>query len=378
MTTYPAPSDGISLSEHPDGEALDYATEEEGSGWGRIDLSAVLDGTWKQHEPTLMRRTDGHALLYPGLVHSLQGESESGKSFVAQAEAARQLKVGARVLYLDFESDQGTVVTRMLQMGAEPAAILERLDYRRPDTLPNGSTMDAAAFIGMLRNKYALAVIDGVTEAFSVFGVSSVDNDEVTTWGREVPRKIAERTGAAVVLIDHVTKATEGRGRFAIGAQAKMSYLTGASYTVEVIEPLGVGMVGTIALRVGKDRPGMVRPHSGDFRKSDRTQEAGVVIIDSTEPGVIGYKLHPPYRTQPREEIPSELLEKLSRAFQDAGSLTAREYRAAVKAKAATVDKAVKILEAGGYITRPTSSGKLTHFKPYQSHSEPVTDSLAA
>lgn len=78
----------------------------------------------------------------------------------------------------------------------------------------------------MLARPYDLAVIDGVTEAFAVFGVSSVDNDEVTTWGRQVPRKIAQRTGAAVVVVDHVTK---GRGRFAIGAQAKMSYLTGAS-----------------------------------------------------------------------------------------------------------------------------------------------------
>ncbi len=136
---------------------------------------------------------------------------------------------------------------------------------------------------GLLGQRYDLVVLDGVTEALAVFGAASKDNDEVTAWIRRVPRTLAQRTGAAVVLVDHVTKDADTRGRYAIGGQAKLAALDGAAYVVEVLEPLGVGMVGRLALRVAKDRPGQVRPRSGSWRKSDRTQEAAVVVVDSRQ-----------------------------------------------------------------------------------------------
>ena len=89
-----------------------------------------------------------------------------------------------------------------------------------------------------------MAVIDGVTDALGVFGCLTKDNDDVARRIRKVPKMIADRTGAAVVLIDHVTKDAGNRGRFAIGGQAKMAGLTGAAYTVDVIDPLGRGMRG--------------------------------------------------------------------------------------------------------------------------------------
>jgi hypothetical protein len=59
-----------------------------------------------------------------------------------------------------------------------------------------------------------------------------------------------------VVLIDHVTKDTSTRNRWAIGGQAKTAGLTGAPYTVEVVAPLGRGMRGEVVLKIPKDRPG--------------------------------------------------------------------------------------------------------------------------
>ena len=97
--------------------------------------------------------------------------------------------------------------------------------------------------------------------------------------GAEADRRA---TGAAVVLIDHVTKDIWTRSRWAIGGQAKMAGLTGAAYTVEVTGPLGRGMRGEVVLRIAKDRPGAVRPHCGSFSKKDRTQEAARIVVDST------------------------------------------------------------------------------------------------
>lgn len=397
-----APSASRSAQEEPEGRedlldlsGLPTAPTEPGSGtseddeekepapsWGRLDLSAVLDGTWTSPEATLMAREDGACLLYPGMVHSFQGESESGKSFLAQAETARVLTDGGRVLYLDFESDQGTVVSRMLALGAPVDAIRERLDYRRPEVSPIVNGAETAEWLDMLATPTDLAVIDGVTEAFAVFGVSSVDNDEVTAWGRNVPRKIAAKTGAAVVVIDHVTKATEGRGRFAIGAQAKMSYLTGASYTVEVKSPLGVGMVGVLSLRVGKDRPGRVRPVSGEYRSSDRSQEAAQAVIDSTEPGRTDYELRRPEGplggtvTGEEEEaqwVPSVLMERVSRALEEVGpaGLGARALKAAVSGKTDMKFLALEVLEAEGYVRRDNDRAPYRSVRPYREVDDP-------
>lgn len=378
MTSIEAFNDLTAATYAPDLTDLDDTTTPEGEDptptWGRIDLSDVLNGTWSAPEATRMQRTDGNHLLYEGKVHSFQGESESGKSFLAQAESARTLMNGGRVLYLDFESDQGTVVNRMLAMGTPPAAIRDRLDYRRPDQNP-ALLAELDTWREMLSTPTDLAIIDGVTEAFSVFGVNSMDNDEVTTWGRQVPRKIAERTGAAVVVIDHVTKSAEGRGRFAIGAQAKMSYLTGASYSIEVKTPLGVGMRGVLSMRVGKDRPGRVRPISGAYRASDRSQEAAQVVIDSTDPERIHYELQPPIDGSASAASgfrPTTLMEKLSEAFEAATTMTVREYRAAVTGKNDAKTKAVDVLLAEGYLIKV--SEKLTHSRRYRQSDDPQSD----
>lgn len=332
----------------------EYIPSDDQPTWAPIDLEDALNGTFRVDPPAYMVRSDGIALLYPGKVHSMQGESESGKSMIAQAEVGEALKQGAMCLYIDFESDQGTVVNRLLNMGCTADEIRTGLHYIRPDFDPRGTMNERDAFNSIMRTPYRLAIIDGVTEAFAIFGVKSVDNDEVTTWGRHVPKRIADTTGAAVLLIDHVTKSEEGRGRFAIGAQSKMSYLTGASYTIEPLEPIGVGIAGKLAIRVGKDRPGLVRPHGGAYRKNDRTQPIATAIIDSTTPGTIHYSLQPHAdgpETASNDWKPTAVMEQVSTAIQDAGKpLSFRAIEATVRGKRTTIEAALASLVDLGHI----------------------------
>ena len=97
------------------------------------------------------------------------------------------------------------------------------------------------------------AVIDGVTEALTIFGLDLNDNADSARWYQQLPRPIVRR-GAAVLLIDHVTKDREGRGRFAIGAQHKLAGVD-VAYGVEVVEPFGGGRDGLVKVTVAKDRP---------------------------------------------------------------------------------------------------------------------------
>lgn len=263
--------------------------------WLPADVGAILNGHYVIEETTLVPREDGAHMFYRGRVHSLHGESESGKSMLAQIGVAITLNAGGTGMYIDFESDAASVVHRLLDMGVDRNAIRERFVYIRPDISPYADT-EREAYASLLSRQVDLCVVDGVTEGMGVFGVeSSQNNDQVARWIRVFPRRLATSTGAAVVLIDHVTKSIDGRGRFAIGAQAKMAGLDGVAYTVEVRKPIGRGIAGALGVRLAKDRVGFLRPKCGAYRASDRTQEYAYVVIDSSQPdGRIRWQIREP------------------------------------------------------------------------------------
>ena len=47
-----------------------------------------------------------------------------------------------------------------------------------------------------------------------------------------------------MLLVDHVTKSKDDRGRYAIGAQAKLAGIDGAAYSVKMVSPFGRGRTG--------------------------------------------------------------------------------------------------------------------------------------
>ena len=350
------------------------------ASWAPIDLGPYLDGTVQPIKPSLMPRTDGVALLYPGLTHSLHGESESGKSWVAQAEAARILIAGGRVLFVDFESDAGALVERLRLLGVDDEAVQARFSYLHPEVDPRDPN-EAAAFAGMLTQGFALAVLDGVTDAVGLFGLESRDNDALTMWARLLPKRIADETGAAVVMVDHVTKDAESRGRFAIGGQAKLATITGAAYTVETAQPLGRGLRGVIVLRVAKDRPGYVRGHSGRQRASDRTQEAARVILDSTCEGMVTVTVEPPSDRADSSSStfrPTTLMERISEALElRLTPATTNHLIDGVGGKAEHKRTALTVLIDEGYIEAtdgPNRSRLHTSTKPYRQADDPLSD----
>ena len=327
--------------------------------WGRIDLTAHANGRYQPPAPTLMPRADGKCLLYPGLVHSIHGESESGKSWIAQAETARLIKAGEPVLYLDFESDPGSVVGRLIELGTPRQAILDLLDYRHPEVRPTAPA-EIMEWQAMLSSRYTLAVIDGVTDALGIWGAKSIDNDQVAEWMRVFPKPLAAATGAAVLMIDHVTKNAATQGRFAIGGQAKMAGLTGAAYTVDVREPLGRGLRGVLSIRVGKDRPGGVRGWALAARSKDRTQEVAWFILDAT--GRLTASLAAPPETGPQEFRPTVLMERVSLFLEVNAGASGNAIVKGVSGKTDAKHAAIKILAAEGYLKIETSKRGAQHF----------------
>ena len=276
------PSSSLMSYENVGASEANRARVDEESSWKPIALKDYYDGLFAAPVATILKRTDGNGLIYTGRVHSIYGESESGKSWVAQIASAECLKSDKKVIYIDFESDPSDVVGRMKSLGVSRANLLQYFTYIRPDGPRDADDPYWQAILEL--GSAELIIIDGVTESLTMWGGETKDNDAITRWMRIFPRTVATASGAAVVLIDHITKNAETRGRFAIGGQAKLATIDGAAYLVEPLEALAPGRVGSLTMRVTKDRPGYIRKIAGMWRKSDRTQEAAVFVIDSTRP----------------------------------------------------------------------------------------------
>ena len=360
--------------------------------WQRQTLDAVLDGTHVPQVGTLMARSDGVCLLYAGLTHSIHAESESGKSLIVQAEAANVLNTGGRVLYLDFESDAVSVTRRLVDLGADREAIRERFDYRAPETAPAAGTPERAEWLALLATPYALVIIDGVTESLALLAPRDTGgdpNERIAGWLKVFPSRIARDTGAAVVLIDHVVKSTENRGRHAIGGQHKLNGLTGAAYTVDVKTQPRRGYIGEVVLRVAKDRPAGIRPHCGPPR-SDRTQEAARVIFDSTGDR-LQVRLEPPAQldtdaaTERPPFRPTHLMEATSRHLEaNPGEHSRSAIEDALTGNRGARRTALDVLTAEGYVTcREEIHGSRTdrryrHARPYRQTDDPQSDAYLA
>ena len=320
-----------------------------GGDWDEMDLGQVLDNPTRP-VPSLMTRTDGVSLLYPGLVHSLSGESESFKSGVMQWETVCLLARGEPVLYIDFESDPHSVIERLTSMGATTQQIRDHFHYVRPNSGFQPTHLDRLG-----DRPYRLAVIDGVTEALSLSGGDTNSADSVARLYQQLPHQIATRYGAAVVLIDHVSKSRETRGRFSIGSQHKLAAISGAAYLLEPKTPLARESRGSLLLKIAKDRPGVVRQSCSGFDASDRTQAAATIIVDSVG-DTLALTYTPPAAITP----PPHLLAQVSGWLARQGRpVTSAEATATFRDR--SLPDVLAALALGGFVTADGSPPKYTH-----------------
>jgi hypothetical protein len=340
--------------------------DEESSSWKPIDLAPILAGEQIAEPPSLLAREDGICLLYRARVHSLYGEPEAGKGWVALKAAADELAAGEYVLYIDFEDDAETAVERLLALGVDPEVILDRFVYLRPDE-SLASEESRAELDAALRPAPSLVVIDGMTEALEVEDLDLNNNKEVAHWIRTVPRRIARETGAAILIIDHVVKDRDSRGGSAIGAQHKKAGIHTA-YLIEAVKPFGRGLDGSSRIKVEKDRPGHVRRHAKE------KVIAEMEFSSALDSGTVTINLGTP---DSKKWVPTEKMEEIS-VFLEAQSEPMSRNKIVkgpgVGSKEETVDKAIHALAAGGYIkVDQQGSGKPTlhsHIKPYRAPSK--------
>lgn len=318
------------------------------SSWRPQDIADALSGGGPP-PAVYLERTDGIALLYPGRVHWIQGESESLKSWLLLLAVAQALVAGENCVWIDFEDDARGVGGRLVDLGVPPATLTNptRFAYIQPtDALYDHKTDKALpGAVDLARtlsgNVWHLVGIDGVTEAMTVEGLSMLDNTDIATWLRVLPKYIVRITGAAVCAIDHVTKSKDTQGRFAIGGQHKLAGTTGATYKVTTIANLARAIsepiTGQSLVTIQKDRPGWVRPH----QQGDDKRIAILEITSYPDGGVTG-RLIPP--DQATVLPPWQLCERILAHLRTYDGETKNNLVDAVGGHSGTVREAIRYL----------------------------------
>lgn len=346
--------------------ALDRVTlpaAAERDDWAPVDLGPVVAGDAVVEQPTVVAMSNGEALLYAGRVHAFIGETESGKSWLAVEGARQELAAGGHVVYVDLEDSAAGVTGRLRALDVDPGVLVGRFHYVAP-----GGPLTPAAAAGLddlvARLRPRLVVIDGVSETMALLGLEDRSAIDVAGFYRMLPRRLAA-LGPAVVLIDHVNKDREQRGRFATGSQHKLSGIDGAAYGVEAVVPFARGRAGWARLTVAKDR-------HGTRRRGDAVAE---LHVDSSS-GTLRVELRAveARATTPSAFRPTTLMEKISRALEQTPGLTARSLRTAVPGKNDTKDLALELLIAEGLVEVKREGSAHCHHvvRPFRASDEEV------
>ena len=299
-------------------------------------------------------RTYYVGLLYAGKVHSVFSEPEGCKGWLSLSAAREHLTRGEHVTLIDFEDSAETAVARLVALGVGDDTLRQRFHYVRPEE-PRGELGDLA--IAPALDVSGLVILDGVTEALALHGIDMNSNVEVAGFMSGLPRKAAQ-AGAVVVLLDHVTKDRESRGRFAIGAQVKLS-ATDVAYRLEVVEPFARGREGLVKVKVTKDRPGHVRRYAEGDRIADlrlRSDGEGVTV-ELVPPMEAGAPLRP-----------TGQMERVSKVVEQDPGLSKRAIRAAISGRHDVIDLALELLVSEGFVEqRPDGRANAHHsLKPFR------------
>lgn len=337
--------------------------------WTPVDLTQVLAGEMLDPPPTILLRDDGTPLFYDGAVHTVSGESESGKTWLTLLAARQLLEQAQPVTFIDFEDRADRVVGRLLSLGATPGDVRAHFSYIRPDRPLDD---DGRHQIIPAINTSRLVIIDGVTEAMTLHGFDLNSNADSALFQTLLPRWIADH-GPAVCMIDHVVKDKEKQDRFALGAQHKLAGIDGAAYIVKVIEPFARGKTGRAKVEVAKDRPGHVREFAHGRTIAEFT-------LESNHDGTINIPhLIPPAVAKSGGDIftPTYLMEKVSRYVEANPGMSKKAIEATLNGKTDVKRLALELLVTRGYIGVKTGPrGAIQHYsnRPFRDDQDDTDD----
>lgn len=254
--------------------AVDTSTEREPSSWSPVDIGTVIAGGLELDEPELWAwgPEDGQRLLYRGKVHTIIGAPGGWKSFATLHAVADVVRGGGRALVIDAEEEPKILIGRLLELGLTVDQLTGGVVLVNP-TSDFMASSEREAVDELMGQQFDIAVIDSFTQVSVFSGVEANDSKDVSRWYTELPIRLARRTGAAVLIVDHLAKSAADGSRYASGSGAKLA-LPVVTYSVvpgqpgpsRYIEGRAGSGIGHVSLVVAKDRYGFIGGQGTSFR----------------------------------------------------------------------------------------------------------------
>jgi hypothetical protein len=254
-----------------------------------MDLDEYLDGEYVAPTADLGAwREDRIQFLYPGKWHTMIGLTTAGKTFWALWQAKAVMEDGGHVVYVHFEeSNPAGTIARLLHMGADREMIRKQFHWPRSHSWARG---EMAEEIERLRDKPALAVLDGINAACGAHGWDVNVACSVGAYRSMFVYPLTEM-GCAVLSLGHPVKNPGRQGEsYSYGAAGWLNDVDGVSYRLKSSDkPISRGKEGRSWLYSVKDRYGEVeRWGVYEDSKDMPWYFQGGFYVDDTETGPLG------------------------------------------------------------------------------------------
>ena len=279
-------------------------------------------------------------LLYPGKRTVLSGETESMKTWFALILAKAELDAGYPVVWVDLDAmGPGAMLNRLELLAVNRHQIASNFHYIEPsDPLDPAKIAELVDTIAQLQAR--LCVIDAFNPILNLQGLNPNEVIDIETFWRTIADPIC-RAGAAPVLLDHVVKNPDNRGKYASGSERKASGSI-VHLGFKLLVPLRKGGIGSSVITVHKDRPGyLTRP------------AIGRLVLDATE-HIIQYKIEPDKSHDPKtgDTRHTVYMERISRALEIADEPAPKSWiEENVEGKGQFIRIALGELIEDGYVT---------------------------
>ena len=304
------------------------------------DVAAAMRGEVAPVVPTILHRTDGQALIYPGLLHWLMGDPGKGKTWVQVMACAEVILNGGKALLLDWEGNRRIIGDRFAAIGLSPQQVQDGLYYWRPPRLDR--TMVAALAELVADQAVDICCYDGVAKALARNDYNEDAASDVLAWLELAVHPITE-AGAAALVLDHLKKDKDSAGLWPRGSGAKQGEVSGAAWKVTPRVAFSRQKAGHFDLIQAKDREGYVGEDGSTVAQCYATPSGGLLQLD----------LRPPIGG---EFEPTMYMERVSRFIEDqplsGGVLSQNDIEQGVTGKATHIRAAIAALVKHGHIDR--------------------------
>ena len=261
------------------------------------------------------------------------------------------MRAGGTIAFVDFES--GPAETRRLleDIGATSEEI-GSVTYFEPDGPPATDDIERIVSEGV-----TLVVIDAAAGAYDVSELDDNKRQDAERFAAAWIRPLWQR-GVTTIVIDHVTKNAEGRGKFAIGSERKLGQAD-VHLGLHAVKQLSRGTSGLVVVTTHKDRPGHLT----------RPKAAEIELRSDPESHRITWEVRPAETENESGWRPTVLMQRVSEYLErQAGPVSRNAVEQHVNGRAQYVRDALDCLLVDGYASETTgsrSSRLVSSLKPY-------------